>query len=242
MAGRRAPSAPNSAGSGAGYARIRLALERTVRLVATARLRDPVLLALVDSEMLANLAEIEGATSGRLIAEQRGAERIAAGEFVAGMPHAAFINAAFAYFRPREPNRFNGPGRGAWYAALAVETCIAEVGWHLRRELERVNDFNAMVDFAELFASFAGEFADLRGISPPPASLHPDPEIGYAAGNRLSDSVRNEGLNGIVYPSVRHPGGTCLVALWPHAVQSVSQGEIIRLTWRGSPEPEVARP
>jgi RES domain len=48
---------------------------------------------------------------------------------------ANFINAAFVYFRPRELNRFNGPGRGAWYAALAVETCQAEVAFHLAREL-----------------------------------------------------------------------------------------------------------
>jgi hypothetical protein len=215
------------------------ALERTVRLVATARLRDPVLLKLVDQNMLADLAEIEGATSGRLIAERYGGERIAAGEFVAAMPHAAFINAAFAYWRPRELNRFNGAGRGAWYAALAVETCIAEVAFHLTRELERVGNFNATVDYAELFASFAGEFLDLRGIAPPPACLHPDPAIGYPAGNALADSVRNRGGNGIVYPSVRQPGGTCLVALWPHAVQSVAQGGVIRLAWQGSREPEV---
>ena len=44
----------------------RLALERTVRLVSTARLRDPVLLALVDADDLDALAEIEGATSARL--------------------------------------------------------------------------------------------------------------------------------------------------------------------------------
>jgi RES domain-containing protein len=219
---------------------ILLALERTVRLVATARLRDPVLLKLVDESMLADLAEIEGATSGRLVAERYGSDRIGPGEFVAAMPHAAFINAAFAYWRPRELNRFNGPGRGAWYAALAVETCIAEVAFHLTRELERVNDFHATVDYAELFASFAGQFTDLRAVEPPPTCLHPDPAVGYPAGNALADSVRARGGNGIVYPSVRQPGGTCLVALWPHAVQSVAQGGVIQLAWRGARQPEVS--
>lgn len=88
----------------------RIAFDRTVRLVTTARLRDPVLLKLVGKELFDDLAEIEGATSGRLTAEQRGADAIGAGEFVAGLPHAAFINAAFSYWRPRELNRFNGPG------------------------------------------------------------------------------------------------------------------------------------
>jgi RES domain-containing protein len=220
----------------------RIAEPRTVRLVASARLRDPVLRKLVDDELMGDLAEIEGATSGRLTAATRGADDIDAREFVAGIPHAAFINASFAYWRPRELNRFNGPGRGAWYAALTTETALAEVTFHLIRELERVNDFNAVVDYAEMFASFAGEFIDLRGLTPRPDCLDSDPARGYPAGNALADAARAAGHNGILYPSVRHAEGTCIVALRPHAVQSVAQGDILRLSWRGSRVPEVSRP
>lgn len=216
----------------------RIALERTVRLVATARLRNPVLLKLVGQRYQDDLAEIEGATSGRLAAQQQGTEALQARELVGGLPHANFINAAFAYFRPHELNRFNGPGRGAWYAALHVETCQVEVAFHLTRELQRVNDFNAVVDYAEMFASFAGEFVDLRPVNPRPVCLHPDPGMGYPAGNLLAELTRNNGHNGIVYPSVRHDGGTCLVALWPAAVQSVAQGRVLRATWAGNPTPE----
>ena len=216
----------------------RIAIERTVRLAATARLRDPVLLKLVGQQHLDDLAEIDGSTSGRLTAQQQGAEDLAVGELVSGPPHTNFINAAFAYFRPRELNRFNGPGRGAWYAALMVETCKAEVGFHMTRELERVNDFNTVVDYAEMFASFAGEFVDLRNEAQLPDCLHPDPALGYPAGNALAGLVRSRAHNGILYPSVRHDGGTCLVALWPAAVQSVAQGRVLRATWRGSPAPE----
>lgn len=217
-----------------------LALARTIRLVSSARLRDPVLLKLVDQELLQDLAEIEGATSGRLNAQLRGAEAIAGGELVSGMPHSAFINAAFAYFRPRELNRFNGPGRGAWYAALDVETCFTEVIFHISRELARVNDFNATVDYAELFASFAGDFVDLRDINPTSVCLNPDPQIGYPAGNVLAGDVRNAGVNGVTYPSVRHSAGTNIVALWPHAVQSVAQGQVHRIVWNGNAKPIVS--
>jgi hypothetical protein len=216
----------------------RIAVERTVRLVATARLRDPVLLKLVGERFQDDLSEIEGATSGRLAAQQQGTEGLQARELVGGLPHAHFINAAFAYFRPRELNRFNGPGRGAWYAALHVGTCQAEVAFHLTRELQRINDFNAVVDYAEMFASFAGEFVDLRSISPRPDCLHPDPAVGYPIGNTLAELARSNGHNGIVYPSVRDEGGTCLVALWPAAVQSVAQGRVLRATWPGSPTPD----
>jgi RES domain-containing protein len=224
----------------AAYVR-RFAHDRTIRLVATARLRDPVLLKLVAQADLAALEEIEGATSGRLRAQNSGTERLDRRELVYGVAHAHFINAAFAYVMPRALNRFNGPGRGAWYAALARETCVAEVAFHMERELANIADFNATVDYAELFASFIGDFVDLREAKPWPEFLGADPDKSYAAGNAFADLVRTAGHYGIIYPSARHAGGTCLVALVPHAVQSVRQGDVIRLHWNGTPRPRVSQ-
>jgi hypothetical protein len=224
----------------AAYVR-RIAQDRTIRLAATARLRDPVLRKLVAEADLAALEEIEGATNGRLRAQAAGTERLDRRELVYGVPHAHFINAAFAYFMPRSLNRFSGPGRGAWYAALALDTGVAAVTFHMERELANIADFNATVDYAELYASFIGDFVDLRDASPRPEFLDPDPDKSYAAGNIFADAVRNAGHYGIVYPSARHAGGTCLVALVPHAVQSVTQGAVIRLAWTGSPGPAVSQ-
>ncbi len=211
-----------------------LTVARAVRLVTTARLRDPVLLRLVSRPLLDDLAEIEGATSARLRSERTVSET-----YPVGRPHAAFVNAAFTYFRPRELNRFNGPGRGAWYAAFEPETALAEVTFHIRRELDRVGDYHATIDYAEMWASFAGAFVDLRGIEPRPVCLDPDPAVGYPAGNALAAEAIAEGHNGIVYPSVRQPVGTCLVALWPHVVQSVAQGAVWHVHWAGTPDPAV---
>lgn len=108
-------------------------------------------------------------------------------------------------------------------------------------EPERVNDYHAVVDYAELFASFAGEFIDLRAVRPPPDCLNRDPALGYPAGNLLADEARAQGHNGIIYPSVRHRAGTCLVALFPHAVQSVAQGDVYRLTWTGTRDAAVSK-
>lgn len=219
---------------------VREAFPRTVRLVSTARRREAVLRPLVDNDAeLGELAELEGATSARMVGQNRGTAAIDPKEFVFGVPHAAFINASFAYAKPRELSRFSGPNRGAWYAALHVETCLREVIFHMAEFLAAAGDFHAVVDYAEMFASFAGEFVDLRGVTPKPVYLDPDKAIGYPPGNALAGAVRAQGLNGIIYPSVRHAKGTCVVALWPHAVQSVAQGDVYRLTWRGSAEPLV---
>lgn len=213
----------------------REAFGRTVRLVASARLREAVMAPLADdADELALLAEIEGATSSRRIAEQRGHGGLAADELVHGVPHARFINASFAYARPRQPNRFNPADRGAWYAALDVETCIAEVGHHLTRALADAGDFDAVVEYGEMIASIAGVFVDLRRLPGHP-SLDPDPAQGYPAGNALAALARAQGHNGIIYSSVRHDGGTCIAALWPNVVQSVAQGALYRLTWSGAP-------
>lgn len=219
---------------------VREAFARTVRLVATANRRPAVLRALVDEEDLAALYEIEGATSTRLLAQDQGIESVNASELVFGVPHAKFINAAFAYSKPRELNRYNGPGRGAWYAALDVDTCLQEVVFHMAEFLSRTGDYTAVVEYVEMHASLAGEFLDLRA-TPDHPSLHPDPAAAYGIGNALADAVRAKGYNGIIYPSVRHAGGTCFAALWPHAVQSAAQGAYWRVEWSGKPEPTISR-
>lgn len=222
--------------SGQALPLVREAFSRTVRLVSSARLRQAVLTPLADSQdELDLLAEIEGATSSRRIAEDRGLAALASDELVHAVPHAHFINASFAYAKPRAPMRFSPATRGAWYAALVVETCIAEVGHHLTQALRDVDDFDAVVEYGEMLASMSGLFVDLREVPGHPG-LSPDPVIGYAAGNAVAATARAEGHNGIIYPSVRHPGGTCIAALWPNVVQSVVQGAMYRLTWSGAPQ------
>lgn len=221
---------------------VTVAFPTTVRLVTTARLRESVLAALADDEdELALLAEIEGATSTRQLAQDRGISGLAANELVYDVPHAHFINAAFAYARPQQPNRFNGANRGAWYAALSVETCLVEVRFHLTRFLADTGVYEAVVDYTEMYCSLAGAYLDLRQ-APEHAALGPDAATAYPIGNLLAEAARAEGLNGVIYPSVRHSGGTCFAALRPAAVQSVRQGAIYRLTWQGTPTPMVEGP
>lgn len=219
-----------------------VAYPKTVRLVSTARLRDAVLARLTDNaEELSELAEIEAATSSRLRAETTGTFGLDARDLVHDVPHAHFINASFAYAKPREPNRFNGETRGAWYAALDVQTCLAEISFHMTDFLARTGVYKAVAEYAEMFCSTSGEFLDLRPVPAHP-SLSPDKALGYPEGNRLALEARRAGLNGIIYPSVRHAGGTCFAILRPAAVQSVRQGDVWRLSWSGRPEPLVEGP
>src|SRR4051812_18647307 len=174
--------------------------------------------------MLDDLASLESATNARLRAEQAGLPDLDPRELVFGRPGAGFINASFTHTRPGG-NRFDGDDRGAWYAAFETETALGEVSFHLARELEAIGRFDTVTDYAELLADFVGLFHDLRRAGAEERALDPDPAIGYPAGQRLARHLRaQQAINGIVYPSLRKPGGTCLVAFRPDLVQNMRQG------------------
>jgi RES domain len=220
-----------------------LAQRDTVRLVSTGRLKDPALLPLAAADRaLDDLASLESATNPRLRAEEAGLADLDPRELVFGRAGRTFINAAFTHTRPGG-NRFSGDGRGAWYAGFETGTALAEVAYHLTRELEAIGRFENITDYAELLADFFGPFQDLRAVDAAEPCLDPDPAIGYPAGQALARRLRAEaGSNGIVYRSVRRPGGTCLAAFRPDLVQNLREGGIWRLTWQGTPEPSVTRP
>jgi len=212
-----------------------------VRLIPETRYKAPVLRGLVDTdEEAAVLAEIEGDTSARLIAEREGSPALDRRELafarrardlqLYGQSH---INAAFAYTRPTG-NRFNAGDRGAWYCAWHVLTSAAEVGFHRTRELGFIGRYEDEARYVELLADFIGDFPDMHDMQY--TALNPDPGLGYPAGQALAADLRREGHRGLIYPSARHPGGRCFVAFDPGIIQNVRPGASWTLVWRGSPE------
>ncbi|MDF1721806.1 MAG: RES family NAD+ phosphorylase [Minwuia sp.] len=197
---------------------------------------------LVDTEdEAAILAEIEGETSARLIAEREASDAIdrrelafarRAGDLALyGQSH---INAAFTYTRSTG-NRFNDGGRGAWYCAWDMLTSAQEVGFHRTRELGYIGRYEDKARYVELLADFIGDFPDLHGADPDTA-LDPDPGVGYPAGQLLAGDLRRAGHRGLVYPSVRRAGGRCFVAFDPGIIQNVRPGAHWNLVWDGAPE------
>ena len=220
-----------------------LARHDAIRLISTGRLKSPVLLPLATTpRALDDLAALESVTNGRLRARETGLSDLDPRELVFGRPGHSFINAAFTHTRPGG-NRFNGEDRGAWYCAFEIETALCEVAYHLTRELAAIGRFENTTDYAELIADFMGPFQDLRAAdrAEEPA-LGADPVIAYPAGQALARRLRRElGSNGVIYPSARHPGGTCLVAFRPDLVLNLRQGGVWRLAWQGSPVPSRSR-
>ncbi|WP_293574872.1 RES family NAD+ phosphorylase [Phaeobacter sp.] len=213
-----------------------------IRLLPATYHKAPALRGLVDSDEEADiLAEIEGLTSARLVAESGKSPHLDPRELawhrrkadlrVYGNTH---VNAAFTYTRARG-NRFNGEDRGAWYCTWDVMVSVAEVAFHRTRELGYVGDFNDVARYVELHADFIGIFDDLTD-EPGHTALHADPKVGYPAGQHLADDLRRTGSRGLIYPSVRAPTGNCLVCFDPQAIQNVRPGASWDLTWDGAPD------
>ncbi|OJW19306.1 MAG: hypothetical protein BGO51_18180 [Rhodospirillales bacterium 69-11] len=213
-----------------------------VRLISETHHKPPVLRGLVDTdEEAAILAELEGQTSARLVAEREGSIALDRRELVfARRAHdlkvygQSHINAAFTYTRPTG-NRFNSGDRGAWYCSYDVITSAEEVGFHRGRELGYVGIYRDEARYIELLADFIGDFPDLADAPVHPA-LNADPTLGYPQGQALALTLRQKEYRGLLYPSVRRAGGRCFVAFDPGIIQNVRPGAGWKLIWNGTPE------
>jgi RES domain-containing protein len=125
---------------------------------------------------------------------------------------------AFAHRGPHG-GRFNNSRRGAWYAGIELETSIDEVAFHKRRFLKesRISE-RISFDYADFLADFSGQFHFLDD-SEREQCLQPDPiPQCYSPSQALANSLLYAGSSGIVYPSVRRSGGTCIACFRPALV------------------------
>lgn len=183
----------------------------------------------VDDEDLDRLLELEGATNDRLLGEAGLLPGISVHELVFGISYAHIVNAAFTHAHPMG-SRFNLADRGAWYAAFALDTSKAEVAFHKAQELQEINWQNEeVVTYADYLADFRADFHDIRGDSEFAKCLDPG---SYQNSQRLAQELLKEGSPGIVYPSVRHKGGTCLACFRPALVINVQRGPTVALTFK----------
>ena len=198
---------------------------------------NSVLARIADSDgHLADIFDLDNATNDRLRAENDLVPGIGVRELLFGVPNWRIVNAAFTHAHPLG-SRFNGPDRGAWYAAFEIKTAHAEVAFHKTVQLAEVGRFEDDVTFDDYLADFSGQFHDLRGTKDTVGWLHPET---YAQSQALAEQLLAGGSLGIVYPSVRRAGGTCLVCFRPALVMHVRKGTTYRFRWSGRPTPTIA--
>lgn len=210
----------------------------TCRLLPSrfADVEDSVLAPLAENDAhLRDLFDLDNATNARLRTQNGGAAGISVDELVFGVPNFRIINAAYTYAHP-QGSRFNDSRRGAWYCAFDADTALAEVIFHKTVEYAEINRFDDSVQYQCMLADFTAAFHDLRGQARYDACLAPD---SYVDSQTLAERLLDGGSLGVLYPSVRRPGGTNLACFRPALVGNVRKGAVYRLTWRGNPQPTV---
>lgn len=189
-----------------------------------------------NQSMLADLAELDGATNDRLLGEEGLLPGISVHELVYGVRYASIVNAAFTHKNPAG-SRFSDGSRGAWYAGVERATSIAEVAYHRVRQLANIDwKEEERFTYDDYLADFTTEFHDLRGRDREVATgqfrkfLKPGPTPAcYAESQQLARTLLASGSNGVLYPSVRNPGGTCIACFRPALVYHVRRDVRIEL-------------
>ncbi|HKY94708.1 MAG TPA: RES family NAD+ phosphorylase [Kiloniellales bacterium] len=219
--------------------RRRLKRERTHRLIPS---RFPPIgifdIGLTAAETAAAF-ELEAATNERLN-DLRGRLHLIAPRDLAAGDGAGFVMAAFLH---GAAGRFNDDTLGAWYAAFDVATAIAEVAYHHHRRLtQSAAGFPAIAEMRELVSRVTAELPDLRTSSAAERArlLDPDPAT-YGEGQAVARVLREAGESGLLYPAVRHAGGTCLVLWRPRLCLPMTQGAHFRLAWNAEGVLDVNR-
>ena len=187
---------------------------------------DSVLTRIADDEDLPFVFQLDDATNGRLLAEEDRTPGINSRELVFHVPNYRVINAAFTHANPLGA-RFSTPDRGAWYAAFELATAKAEVLFHKSIEFAEINwKEREEIGYDDYLADFTATFNDLRGIED--EALSP---TSYKRSQQLAVELMALGSLGIIYPSVRREGGTCLACFRPSIVANVRKSARYQLIW-----------
>ena len=184
---------------------------------------------------LTAIFELDNATNDRLLAENDRLPGIDTHELVFGVPYYRMVNAAFCHAQPLG-SRFNGPDRGAWYAAFDLVTAQAEIAFHKALELAEVGWQEEDFTYDDYLADFSGEFHDIRGEADLAACLDPQ---SYIASQTLAEQLLAAGSLGVVYPSVRRPPGECIACFRPAVVGNVRKDATWRFSWTKGGKPTV---
>jgi hypothetical protein len=187
-------------------------------------------------ELLGPLWELEAETNPRLMMEAGDIGLIPNDDWVTG-PGASIVMAAFTHIN--HATRFSDGNFGVYYASRKFETAIRETVHH--REIIAADaqlgpdqfDMRAWIGQIKkpLHDIRAPRYKDLHDPAPRPED-HP---LAQAFGKML----KQQDSWGLIYNSVRNPGGECIAALCPPAVSLPTQGAHLVYVWNGEKITEV---
>lgn len=143
---------------------------------------------------------------------------------------ASYLMAPFTHVSPDRPSRFSDGSFGVLYVGASFDVALLETIHHHGRFMARTNEPAGWTSqFREIVLNVDAQLHDLRGGAFS-AALDPND---YGESRRLGRSLRSTASDGLVYPSVRRPGGECVGLFQPDLANSPVQGRHLDYHWDG---------
>jgi hypothetical protein len=174
------------------------------------------------------LASAESKTNPRLFEGIGNLAHVPHERRVAG-PGASWVMAPFVHASPDRPGRFHSGDDGAYYAGDSSEVALFETIYHFENFLRATSEPPCSATFRELVGQLEADLHDLRGLEFA-GCLEPN---SYAESQRMAAELREQGSPGVLYPSVRYPGGLCVALFYPDVPRIPSQASHYRYHWNG---------
>ncbi|MGO4574113.1 RES family NAD+ phosphorylase [Microvirga sp. 2TAF3] len=178
------------------------------------------------------LISAEQKTNPRLMETIGNLDLVPEGRRAAG-PGATYLMAPFTHVSKDRPSRFSDGTFGVLYAGYSFEVALFETIHHHARFMARTNEPAGWTSqFREIVLDVTARLHDLRGIETDlQGFLHPDD---YSGSQALGLHLRAVGADGIVYPSIRRPGGECVGLMYPDCAANPVQGRHLDYHWNGT--------
>ena len=206
----------------------RIAWQPCYRLVPSLYPSKSLFERVADPADIDNLIEAEAETNPRVRQQLGEVSLIPPGERLRG-PGSTPIMAAFTHLNPNG-SRFSDGSYGVFYAGRALNTAIRETKYHRTKFLQETHRRPMHLHMRIYAARLSASMHDVRNMRATLPKLY-DPNS-YAESSKFGVKLRAEGSFGIVYDSVRDPGGQCAAVFRPKALSRKEESLHIE-TWRG---------
>lgn len=184
---------------------------------------------LADPGLMDEVFEIEAMTNDRLRVEAGDISLVAAEDRISG-PGSSVVMAAFTHISTDVESRFSNGSFGLYYAANSLETAIAETRYHRARFMGYTREAPGELDMRVYVGDILKPMHAIRASAYDVCHKPDDWSPSQALGNQL----KQDKSWGLVFRSVRNPGGECIAALRPPAISIPIQCSHLSYLWDGN--------
>lgn len=206
----------------------RVAWSRTWRIIRSIHPPIDLFEDIADPRDWEALVSVEAKTDPRIRNEVGDLGKVPAARRVAG-PGASLVMAPFVHCSTLRPGRFTDGSYGIYHAGDREEVALAETIHHHEKLMAATKEAPGWTsDFRALIGTVDRDLHDVNAV---PDVLHP---TDYAPSQVEGAALRASGSDGLLWNSVRMPGGRCIGVFWPDVVSIPRQGSHFCYHWNGA--------